>query len=147
MAVHISESRPPGHTQKKPLITEKTLTKKPDTLTEHKSQPRSQSSQQAFNQVTRAKILGHVRHKLVQYFVYPRLARRQGWQGQVLLEFQVDSAGSIQHVHVKQSSGYAILDDSAIAAMSKIGNIGLRESDFLNRVWLLEIPVIYRLEG
>lgn len=156
MAVHIRESRPPGLAQKKPLATEKTLTQKPDTLTEHKNQTQSrtqisaqqiQTNRHELHQLARAKIIGHIRQKLVQNFVYPRLARRQGWQGQVLLGFQINDAGSIQHVHIKQSSGYAILDNSAIAALNKMGKIGLYEPGFLNRTWQLEIPVIYRLEG
>lgn len=109
--------------------------------------PAPQKANARFEQVARAKILGTVQQRLVEDFVYPRLARRRGWQGRVLLGFQVGTGGTIQHVHVKQSSGYAILDDSAVNAMNKLGVIGLQKEELLNRVWHLEIPIIYRLEG
>lgn len=151
MAVHIRESRPPGLAQRISPPTKKALSQKSDTLTERKpsknTEPQKQTNTQAFNQLARAKILGDIKQRLVQNFVYPRLARRQGWQGLVMLGFQVDNVGSIQNIHIKQSSGYAILDDSAIAALNKIGKIGLYKTVFLNQTWQLEIPVIYRLEG
>ena len=154
LAVHIREARPPGLAQKISPPIKKPLSQKSDTLTEHKKQTQSPTSEQqtqtntqAFNQLARAKIIGHIRQKLVQNFVYPRLARRQGWQGQVLIGFQINDAGSILDVHIKQSSGYAILDNSAITALNKMGKIGFDEPGLLNQTWQLEIPVIYRLEG
>lgn len=99
------------------------------------------------HQSSSASVLTEIRQKLTQHFVYPVMARRMGWQGHVLLGFQIDGAGSIQRVHVKRSSGYAILDDSAMAALHKIGKIAIRTGLSLNGNRQLEIPVIYRLEG
>ena len=145
MAIHIRESQPVA---KQTVIPEPDIPVKktqPDHSQFNKQQTKRHKSE--FRQLAQAKILGHVRKKIVQHFTYPRLARRQGWQGQVLLGFQVDDSGSIRHVYVKQSSGHAILDDSAIAALNKVGKIVINESDFLKQTWQLEIPVTYRLEG
>lgn len=155
MSVHISEPRQPDHRQKQAPHTAQAPAKKPDSLTEHKPQNHSQASPQApqqtrqqdFDQLTRARILGQIRQRLVQHFVYPSLARRQGWQGRVLLGFRLDGKGGIQHIHVKQSSGYAILDDSAITAMRKIGQVSRDGIGLLDQFGQLEIPIIYRLEG
>ena len=145
MAIHISESQ---------AVVKKTVMPKPDAPAKQRPSDHSQDSkqqtethQQEFNQLSQAKILGHIRQKLVQHFEYPRLARRRGWQGQVLLGFQIDHAGSIQHIHIKQSSGYAILDNSAIAALSKLGKVENSSIGLVKQTWRLEIPIIYRLES
>lgn len=44
---------------------------------------------------------------------YPRLARRRGWQGTVLLGVVVDEKGRPLEVVVEKSSGYPILDRAA----------------------------------
>ncbi len=44
---------------------------------------------------------------------YPRLARRRGWQGTVLLGVVVDEKGRPLEVMIKKSSGYPLLDRAA----------------------------------
>lgn len=45
---------------------------------------------------------------------YPLLARRMGAQGIVLLRVHVRADGSVAEAEIKQSSGSALLDDSAL---------------------------------
>lgn len=45
---------------------------------------------------------------------YPRTARRRGWQGEVLLRVAVSANGQVLSVHLEKSSGYGILDDTAL---------------------------------
>ncbi len=51
--------------------------------------------------------------------VYPMLALKRRWQGEVLIRALVDRAGQTLEVHVRRSSGYPLLDESAVAAVSK----------------------------
>lgn len=58
----------------------------------------------------------------VQYLVrpapeYPRLSVRQGESGQVMLRVFIDEAGLPRDVRIEQSSGFARLDDAALAAV------------------------------
>lgn len=103
--------------------------------------------QNDINQQARAKIIGHIKNRLVKHFTYPRLAQSRGWQGQVLLVFNLSSDGGIQHIQIKQGSGYDILDNSAITALRKIGRINQSELSLPDHKLELEIPIIYRLEG
>lgn len=48
---------------------------------------------------------------------YPDIARQNGWEGTVLLKLSIDSTGRVTHVAVARSSGYAILDAAATAAV------------------------------
>jgi len=45
---------------------------------------------------------------------YPKIALDQGEQGSVMLRMTVDDAGLIQTIEVAQSSGFAVLDHSAL---------------------------------
>ncbi len=46
--------------------------------------------------------------------VYPMVARKRGWQGDVLLEVEVGPDGRSQAVTVIASSGYQVLDNAAL---------------------------------
>lgn len=48
---------------------------------------------------------------------YPRLARVQGWQGSVLVRAWVTPSGEVGSVRVAESSGRAVLDQAAAAAV------------------------------
>ena len=49
--------------------------------------------------------------------VYPREARKKGFQGEVVLKVEVLSNGLVGQVEVKKSSGHEILDRSALSAV------------------------------
>lgn len=48
---------------------------------------------------------------------YPDIARQNRWQGTVLLKLAIDAAGRVTDVQVERSSGYALLDAEAAAAV------------------------------
>jgi TonB family protein len=95
----------------------------------------------------RDRVLSKIRDNLQQYFVYPLLAQRQGWQGRVLLRFSVEANGSIQNIHVATGSGYTILDASAVNALTQVHHL-YEASNWLQGKRLdLQMPVIFRLQG
>ncbi|HET6461927.1 MAG TPA: energy transducer TonB [Syntrophales bacterium] len=51
--------------------------------------------------------------------VYPIIARVRGYEGLVLISAEVLADGRVGHVKVKRSSGYSILDQSALNAVRK----------------------------
>ena len=50
---------------------------------------------------------------------YPRASRRFNEAGRVMVRVYIDEAGMPRTVQVSQSSGFARLDDAALAAMKK----------------------------
>ena len=50
---------------------------------------------------------------------YPRLSKRLGETGVVMLRVFIDEAGRVRDVQVSRTSGHARLDDSAMAAVQK----------------------------
>jgi TonB family protein len=48
---------------------------------------------------------------------YPMLARRNGYEGTIVLSAQVLASGNVGELRIKKSSGYEILDQSALEAV------------------------------
>ncbi|MFO7598639.1 MAG: energy transducer TonB [Candidatus Desulfacyla sp.] len=76
---------------------------------------------------------------------YPRTARRRGYEGTVLLEVLVNSAGKVDELRLEESSGYDILDRSAMKSVRnwvfEPGSIGDRKVD----MWV-RVPVRFELK-
>jgi protein TonB len=51
------------------------------------------------------------------HHVYPRIARLRGYEGVVLLSAEIFADGNVGHLRIKKSSGYAVLDRSALDAV------------------------------
>ncbi len=51
--------------------------------------------------------------------IYPRLARKEGWEGTVVLRVQLRIDGIPEQVSVKQTSGHDVLDQAAVKAVSR----------------------------
>jgi protein TonB len=45
---------------------------------------------------------------------FPAIAKRRGWQGVVVLKFELDASGQAINIVVEQSSGHELLDEAAI---------------------------------
>ncbi|GJL55753.1 MAG: hypothetical protein NPIRA02_28850 [Nitrospirales bacterium] len=50
---------------------------------------------------------------------YPRFAREQGWEGITILRISIESDGSVTSAKTQKSSGYPILDESAVQTVTQ----------------------------
>ena len=78
--------------------------------------------------------------------VYPSAARRQGWQGLVVLEVMVETNGIPSSVIILKSSGYSILDQEALGTVrtwrfspGRIGSVATAST--------VQIPIRFRIVG
>ena len=96
------------------------------------------------DQTARAHVRALLLTDLQRYFEYPAMARQRGWQGLVWLSVTVQPDGALDDIHVTRSSGYHLLDSSAIAAMRRVR---LAEAThWLNgRALEMPLPIVYRL--
>jgi protein TonB len=76
---------------------------------------------------------------------YPGLARKRGYEGLVLLEVFVTDEGNAQAVRVGQSSGYPILDRSAVKAVSTWHFLPGMQSGKPVETWVM-VPVRFELK-
>lgn len=83
---------------------------------------------------------GRIRDAIQRAIAYPATARRMGWEGKVVVAFQLLSDGSVRDVRVVQGSGHATLDRGAIDAVRNA-------SPFPRSSVEAEVvtPVVYRL--
>jgi protein TonB len=81
-----------------------------------------------------------IRDAIQRAIAYPPAARRMGWEGKVVVAFQLLSDGSVRDVRVVQGSGHAALDRGAIDAVRNA-------SPFPRSPVEAEVitPVVYRL--
>lgn len=68
---------------------------------------------------------------------YPARARRNGWQGTVLLVVRCGAAGEVVAVEVISSSGHPLLDEAALAAV--------RRWQFSGGAGEIQVPIAFHL--
>jgi TonB family protein len=76
---------------------------------------------------------------------YPATAREQGWQGTALLKVWVLKNGTVGSLEIKRSSGYSILDRSALKAVKEWKFVPAQKDGQPIEIGV-EIPVTFRLE-
>ena len=77
--------------------------------------------------------------------LYPREARKKGYEGEVLLKVEVLANGRVGRVEVKKSSGYEILDLSALNAVKQWKFIPADKGDG-SIPWWVNIPIKFQLQ-
>ena len=93
----------------------------------------------------KALLIRQVKSEISHYFNYPTFARRKGWHGIVLLEFNVTHAGIISNIEIKNSSGYEILDRAAHKSLSHVQRINISLYNNLPLNTRLQVPILYQL--
>lgn len=77
---------------------------------------------------------------------YPRIARRNGLQGRVVLRVMVSAAGIATEVQVRSTSGHEVLDDAARETVRGWRFVPAKRGDEPVAAWVL-IPISFRLES
>ncbi|MBM4278471.1 MAG: energy transducer TonB [Deltaproteobacteria bacterium] len=76
--------------------------------------------------------------------LYPREARKKGYEGEVLLRVEVLSNGRVGEIEVRHSSGHEVLDRSAITAVKQWRFVPAKKDETPVPVWV-NIPVTFQL--
>jgi protein TonB len=88
--------------------------------------------------------VSHPSHAVNPKPIYPLEAREKGYRGEVLLRVEVLSNGQVGQIEVKKSSGYGILDQSALSAVNRWKFIPARKGGVAIPAWVY-IPVKFEL--
>jgi protein TonB len=76
---------------------------------------------------------------------YPLIARRQGYQGTVVLEVLVSREGKVKDLTLSVSSGHSVLDQAALASVKGwLFDPGMRGGEKVD-MWV-KVPVRFQLE-
>jgi protein TonB len=76
---------------------------------------------------------------------YPKRARRKGYEGTVLLEVLVNRNGKVDDLRILASSGYAILDSSAVTSVKTWSFEPAKKGKDTIDMWV-KVPVRFKLE-
>lgn len=76
---------------------------------------------------------------------YPDRARRKGYEGTVLLEVLVNRNGNVDDLRILASSGYAILDSSAVKSVKTWSFKPAKKGKNTVAMWV-QVPVRFKLE-
>ena len=71
---------------------------------------------------------------------YPEMARQRGYEGVVLVAAEILTDGRVGKALVRQSSGYAILDQTAVAAVKDWKFVPAKKSGIPYKTWA-ELPI------
>lgn len=82
----------------------------------------------------------YIRDLIMKNIAYPRIARKMGWEGKVVISFVIKEDGSVDNIRVVESCGNNVLDKDAIETVK-------RAVPFPKPPVRAEIviPVVYRL--
>jgi len=98
-------------------------------------------------QANASRVSAAVKRRLAAYFEYPSIARRRGWEGEVMLSLHLDSDGTMSNVKVAHSSGYRILDRSAVRSAISAKQVPEAVNWLAGKPFDMVVPVQYRLIG
>jgi len=76
--------------------------------------------------------------------IYPNYAREREWEGVVFLKVFVNSGGTVDEIEVEKSSGYKILDESALKTIQTWQFLPARAGSMSFSSWI-KIPVRFIL--
>ena len=62
----------------------------------------------------------YIRDLIQKSIIYPKLARAKGWEGNVLVSFMVCENGLVENITIKESSGFALLDQNVTNTIKKL---------------------------
>ncbi len=82
---------------------------------------------------------------IARHFVYPPVARRNGWEGKAEVLIHLDHTGRLRVVRLARSSGYAVLDQDAVLTLQKIGSIPTAYHWLHGHSYNARLPVLYKL--
>ena len=91
------------------------------------------------------RLLKRVDAEIKKYIIYPDIARKRGWEGLVMIGFQFSDAGLIRNVHLFKSSGFPILDQSALNAFQQISHIQFMDTIPTKSSKILHVPIEFQL--
>ena len=81
-----------------------------------------------------------IRDMLSRNLIYPKIARKMGWSGEVLVSFMLSTDGYVLDIKVEKSCGIALLDNSAIKTVQNACPFPASQTEVT-----IMIPILYQL--
>lgn len=83
---------------------------------------------------------------LLRHRRYPRLARKRGLEGQLEVQFEITSAGTVISRQIFKTSGVKVLDDAALAMIDRAAPLPTVPTAYGPGPYVFTIPLNFQLE-
>ena len=77
---------------------------------------------------------------------YPKIAQMRGWQGDAIVELQLDGNGKLKSKKIIQSSGYDALDKQALEMVEKAAPFPTPPEALRGNSFSIKVPIPFKLE-
>jgi protein TonB len=84
--------------------------------------------------------------EIAKYKQYPEIARRRGWQGEVVVDIQLDKNGNLQSSTIQKSSNHEALDKQALEMVKKAAPFPAPPEALRGSTFNILVPVSFHLE-
>ncbi|RJP27411.1 MAG: TonB family protein [Candidatus Omnitrophota bacterium] len=125
------------------VISEKIPAKKSDN--DNKNIASSDQSAGVEPTSTEGVYAGLVQQRILKKISYPLSAKKAGFQGTVRLSLIISYQGELLGATIKDSSGYRVLDENAIAAARSVSSYPPFPSSIDSEEIEIEVPIVYQL--
>ncbi len=83
---------------------------------------------------------------IVKHKQYPRIAQMRGWQGEAIVELQIDGNGKLKSKKIIQSSGHEVLDKQALDMVEKALPFPAPPEVLRGSNFSVKVPIAFKLE-
>ena len=77
---------------------------------------------------------------------YPKIAQMRNWQGEAIVELQLDGSGKLKSKKIIQSSGHDALDKQALEMVEKAAPFPLPPEALRGNSFSIRVPIPFKLE-
>jgi protein TonB len=127
----VSNTAPANTVSNKPILAKTTAPIAAPQRSKPAIQPKAQYVKEHFL---------YIKDRVQNKITYPRIARKMGWQGRVLISFTICRDGSVKDIRIVESSGFKALDNNAVKIIQRVAPFPKPPVSAE-----LTIPVIYKL--
>ena len=78
---------------------------------------------------------------------YPKIAKDRNQSGRVLISLSLRTNGNLEDINIESSSGFKILDQSAINSIKKLNKFVSAPFEIKNKLFTFILPINYELEN
>lgn len=96
-------------------------------------------------EIAKASYLARLQAAIDRNKFYPRLSRRRGEEGRVLVEVLIGAKGEFREMRVDKPSGNRRLDDAALKTLRRLGHADPLPAELGSQSWRISVPMVFSL--
>jgi protein TonB len=77
---------------------------------------------------------------------YPRIAQIRGWQGEIIIDLEIDGQGNLIKSKIKQRSKFKILDDEGMDMVKRASPFPKPPKELESKVFNVIVPISFKLQ-